>query len=345
MNRSWLAGVLGLVLASGTVFTSVPVLAAEPMPANFVPPEQRNAAIRYLLAVTVLTPEKYDKVRVLDWNQIGDNTDPDKMPDAFQEAARVDFGFVLNFVEDGSRMSRCNFESNYEAGIGTLLPQLGQMRQLARILRFDARKQLTLGNADGAADRLLTILRFGNHMKGDGWFISVLVGVAIDNLAFIEVPLVASSPALSIEKRQQLLAELRKNAIPDPLHYAGAVSTERLSIIHGLQKETQTPGAAKRIAAQLSEEPYSAKIAAMTDEQIQREVESLGAMYDQFALALLSQTSDEEAAKIQERIQSGELGTLAAIMMPGADGLRRSESRYKADLNRAIAVVEESVAK
>lgn len=339
------AGALGLILASGALMPDGPVFAAEPMPANFVRPEKRNAAIRYLVAVTLINPEAGEKLRSLDWNTFGDNVDPAKMPEAFKEVAKLDFAPVIARIEDGSRMSHCNFESNYEAGIMTNLPYLGHMRQLARILRFDARRQLTLGNADAAADRLITILRFSNHLKSDGWLINALVGVAVDGLAFAELPVVAAAPSLSAAKRAELETELRKNDIPDPLHFGMALKTERLSIAGALKRELETPGAPLRIAAQFGIDAGATKLAEMSDEQFRKDVENLDAMYDQFALAISPRTTEEEAAKIQQRVQSGEFGTLGAIMMPGVDALRGSERRYKAELQQAIATIQQSAPK
>ncbi len=287
-----------------------------------------------------MSPEVNSKIRLIEWKEIGDNVDPAKMPQAFNDLAKLPIDGVIQYTTEGSRMSRCNFENNYEAGVNTLIPQLGYLRQLARVLKFDARLLQTQGKADDAADRLLTMMRLASHVKQDGWFINVLMAAAIDKPAFDEIMVLSQSPKLSSAKRGELLAALQTRDIPDPLNFSVAIETERRSIIAGLERDAAKPDGPKIIAEMLGDEPGAAKIAAMSSEELRKQSAMLGPMYDQFTIALSPNTSDEQAAKIQDRVNAGEFGAMGAAFMPGVDGIRKNRDAYKANLAKAITALK-----
>lgn len=334
-----------MVLASGSAITGFPVFAAEPMPANFVPPEQRNAAIRYLIAMIHLTPERSEKLKAVDWSKLGTTIDPSKMTPEFNEASKLDNAGLLQWTIDGTTMSHCNFESNYEAGIGALLPQLGNMRQLARALRLDARINLIGGNADLGAQRVIEIVLLGSHLKQDSWLISALLGAAVDHAAFAEALAVAESSKLSDAKRNELVATLRALNTPDPIHFQKAIAVERGSIISWLKKESAAPGVWARLKPQIINEGDPGSDAILSDEDVRKQIGQLGEAYDAFAIAVSSRTSDEEAKKFYEHARSGKWGTLALIMMPGIESMRESERKYRVELQKAIAALENSAKK
>jgi len=339
IHRIWQVGVLGLVLANGAANTCISAFAAEPMPVNFVPPEQRNAAIRYLIAMIYLTPERSEKLKAVDFAKLGTNIEPSAMSLEFNEAAKLDNSGLLQWTIDGTGMSHCNFESNYEAGIGALLPQLGNMRQLAKALRLDARIQLTKGNADLAAKRVVAILHMGAHLKQDSWLIGALLGAAIDHTAFAETIAIAESPALTDAGRKELLSVLHALDTSDPLHYEQAIAVERGSIIPWLTKKAAAPDAWTQLKAELFEGESGPNIT-LSDEEVRVQIGQLGPAYDAFVVAVSSQTSDADAKKFDEKAHAGEWGTLAAIMMPAVENMRSSERKYRADLQKAIAALE-----
>lgn len=324
------------IAAPAIAFVAPPAQA----PRTFVAPEDRNAAIRYLVAVAAISPEVSVKVRELDWKEIGDNVDPAKMPQAFTDLAKLPIDGVIRYVIEGSQMSRCNFEFNYEAGINTLIPQLGYMRQLSRIVRFDARLLQTQGKADDAADRLIALLRLSKHLMEDGWLINVLTAAAIDYSAFDEIGVLSRSPNLSAAKRADLLAALETRNTPDPLNFANAMQTERTSILPHLEAEAAKANGSKIIAEMLGDQPVAASVATLSNPELQAQVAKLSSMYDEFALAVSPQTSDEQAARIQADVAAGKFGVLGAAFMPGADTLRSSRKRYLASLANAIQAVK-----
>ena len=339
--RKFVPHVLCIAFSCGLAAPALGVFAPQsPLPRAFVAPENRNAAIRYLIAVAAVSPEVNVKIRELDWKEIGDNVDPAEMPAAFNDLAKQPIDGVIRYVTEGSPMSRCNFEFNYEAGVNTLIPQLGYMRQLARILRFDARLLQTQGKADEAADRLITLLQLSKHVMEDGWLINALTAAAIDALAFDEIKVVSRSPNLSTRQRAELLAALEARNTPDPLKFANALQTERASILPQLETEAAEPNGSKVIGDMLGDQPAAASVAALSGDDLRAQVAQLGSMYDEFALAISPQTSDEQAAKIQAKVAAGQFGVLGAAFMPGTDALRSSRARYLANLAAAIEAVK-----
>ncbi|MFO0860882.1 MAG: hypothetical protein U0570_10025 [Phycisphaerales bacterium] len=315
---------------------------SRPLPHNFVAPAERNAAIRYLVAVTYLTPDMAEKLRAVDWEALGNTIDPAKLSPEFKAAAALDFSQIILWTADGTSMRRCNFESNYEAGIATLLPQLGQLRQLGRVLRVDARNQLAQGNADLAAERVAQMLALGSHVKQDGWLINVLVGTAVQQQAFEEAIAVAQSPKLGNDARARLLAAVESNQGPDPLHLQQAIVVERDSIVPWLEREAQAPGAWARLKPLLAEVGSDAEKLNLTDDEVRKQIQQLFPAYDAALVAVRSATSDEDARKYGLRVENGEWGTLAAMMLPATPKLRASEKRYREQMQRAIDALKQS---
>ncbi|MBS0192602.1 MAG: hypothetical protein U0573_08170 [Phycisphaerales bacterium] len=318
--------------------------AGDQAPVNFVPPQQRNAAIRYLIAVATISPEVNTKIRELDWHEIGDNIDPAKMPASFNELAKLPMNGAIQFATEGSKMDRCNFEINYEAGVNALLPQLGYMRQLGRVLRLNARLLESEGKAGDAAERLQTLLRLSEHVRQDGWLICVLVSFALDSIAFDEIRLLAAMPQLPAQKRAELLAMLEARNVADPLHFQAAIETEMRSIIPQIERDAARPDGPKVIAEIMGDQPGAAAIAALSSEELQKQVARLRPMYAEYLKAVSPESSDEQAAQIYARVTSGEYGSLGAAFMPDVKNLRGSRARYLSELAVAINALKKTPA-
>ena len=107
-----------------------------------------------------------------------------------------------------ARLPECDFGLMYRDGWGLLLPQLGKMRSMARVLRADAVRQAGLGELDKAADRVDGMFGIAEHARNDRVLISSLVSIAVAKLATDSAVYLADHQQLTNEGRDMLIARL-----------------------------------------------------------------------------------------------------------------------------------------
>mgnify|MGYP000116380519 CR=1 FL=1 len=87
-------------------------------------------------------------------------------------------------IVEASRSPSCDFGVDYSAGLETMLPHLGKLRPLARVLKADATRLLAAGDTDAAAKRVAALLRMAMQIAKPGrTMIELLVANAIALLA------------------------------------------------------------------------------------------------------------------------------------------------------------------
>jgi hypothetical protein len=162
---------------------------AEPVPALkyvLLPPlrdrERGNAITRYYRA---FSPEWQNHRKTPKFfERFGDaNEKPlrDVKPDEIHSLYRSFSAGIVKEAALGARRSFCDWEMNErirEDGIGLLLPDLQGFRELAGILKIQAREELLDGRYDQAARTLQTGLQLARHASEGPTLIHGLVGVA-----------------------------------------------------------------------------------------------------------------------------------------------------------------------
>lgn len=74
-----------------------------------------------------------------------------------------------------------------EEGVGTLLPEMQEIRTLARLLALRARVEIVEGRFNDAAATLRTMIRMSEHVSQSGTVVSSLVAIACDGIAIGEI--------------------------------------------------------------------------------------------------------------------------------------------------------------
>jgi hypothetical protein len=177
--------------------------AAEPVPAlqYRLVPEQitlvpGNAAIFYYRSVIIMT-ETYSSLRAKEKAQ------PGAFPDSVDRLASDTwlscpigeiprdkarnylerFQIALKEVEIGVLRSTCDWEFDQrKEGISLQLPEIQEMRQLARLIQLQARLAILDGKTDLAMHWIETGLVMGRHVSQGPLMIQALVGVSIDSV-------------------------------------------------------------------------------------------------------------------------------------------------------------------
>lgn len=87
---------------------------------------------------------------------------------------------VIEQLVAATRMAECDFGVDRSQGLDAMMPHLGKLRSLYRVLQADAKRCLEAGKSDEAAQRTAAMFRLGRHCVKDATaVIEWLVGVAI----------------------------------------------------------------------------------------------------------------------------------------------------------------------
>jgi hypothetical protein len=336
-------------LAVTTLLTSLVLTASPALAAPLALPAEpgvrlegpRNAALVYWRVWDMLPREGWTKA------QEEYSRDPAWAPSADLSKVLVENQGAVTKAISASRLPECDWGLDYQDGVGMLMPHLGKMRGMGRLLLADARRLLAAGDTAGAAERIAACVRLSRHCRGDGVLISSLVSNAIATAAVGEADVLVAHPKVSSDDRGVILAAIESLDAQDPFNIAGALEAEGRVFLGAVERELTGPagpqGAFDRLGLVDSTDRVKADAAVielMTREQIMDEVARVREEYRQ-AVENLSLPDDAPAVREQlDRIDAGKAGPLARIMMPNLKKIRESTARGEGELARARAMLK-----
>ncbi|MEK6703160.1 MAG: hypothetical protein AABZ53_12915 [Planctomycetota bacterium] len=299
-------------------------------------PADRNAALNYWSAIASISKELMEAASKVDWEKVGRETDAAKMPQEFRDAAKMvaESGWLRQEVLIGSTVNKCDFEVRYEAGIGALLPHLGRVRTVVRIMRVEARHFLTQGKGDEAAANVAAMFRVAEHATHDRILISSLVGVAISAAAREEAETLLASKLLTPSGRAMISQAMERVLTADPFLGKAAVESERDIFLGWTQTQFARGPKYRAVVIGLAggnEENASAKtrnqkITNMTDAEVSAEIAKAK---DAYKLALVDWDSPDASktlTDITQRVERGEFGLIAQVLFPSLTKARNNLS-------------------
>ena len=120
---------------------------------------------------------------------------PDQLPRADAAKGLEAWSSALAEAELAARRRGAQWDLPLkEHGIQTLLPEVQEMRSLARLLALKAKLALADKNYVEAAHTLETMIQLGQHVSESGTLVSSLVGVACDAIALAEAEFWINTP-------------------------------------------------------------------------------------------------------------------------------------------------------
>ncbi|MEQ9096728.1 MAG: hypothetical protein RIE32_10745 [Phycisphaerales bacterium] len=148
-------------------------------------------------------------------------------PDAQLVAELEANGDLIDRLAYASRMTECDWGLPEQTGVDTLLPHLGKVRALARVLNVDARRLAAAGDGDRASRRVAGLVRMARHTAEDGAdsIIEWLVGIAV--LAFAADAAMYCAPDFDAAQRGRVLAEFREIDLDDPYGLDAKIALDR----------------------------------------------------------------------------------------------------------------------
>ncbi|MBI5725769.1 MAG: hypothetical protein HZA50_17550 [Planctomycetes bacterium] len=151
-------------------------------------PESQNAAVLYRQAWDILdarkdTPEKKWSVVVVKW------LEPTKGEFKPDDEQMLDFlrkqGPVIDLLHKAAELPGCNFEIQYNPyPVGLVLPQLGNMRSLSRLLCLSSRVAAHQGRMVDAMKDLNAAMALAGHCSAEPTLMASMVSCGIEDMAF-----------------------------------------------------------------------------------------------------------------------------------------------------------------
>lgn len=331
-----------VLLSTTLAAMAVPAMGGELMPPG-KPPEQRNAALVYYRSWIMLDDAtlKAD----IDWNAIGTNTDPAKMPEVFTKTAETVAAWddSIQGLIRASRMPICDFELAYEQGFAMIMPHLSKFRGGARMLRVDARRLLMEGKPAESAQRVAAMLRMSRQLKDDGILISSLVGMAVATAGLDEGDALIRSGKLAKADAKEIAAAVASLSGPDSLGVRSSITGEGAVLKSWISSQFNTATGGKDfndnwLKATEGDQPSPSHVVAresiskMNGEQLVAETDRVVAGY-----ALLNKSWDAPDAvkqfdQVSERATKGEFGALGVVIFPSFGKSRASVAKFEARL-------------
>ena len=168
-------------------------------PAQIIPPpipDADNAAPIYQAAALQLKTEPGgEELGALAARMLEDESDAEA-EEAFRAlCARPFVQDAIEMLRKGSRRAGCRYDIDYSMGWETLLPHIGELRNLSRIICGKARLSVAQGLQEEAWDDAITSLRLANALQNEPALISQLVRMAQFSLAVNAIRFVAARGA------------------------------------------------------------------------------------------------------------------------------------------------------
>ncbi len=162
---------------------------------RFIEQSPGNAATQYPKALLLLNSKAYREAedKIPDWNDLPlDQLRGNKQVEELLNECRP----ALDQVHLAARRMQCDWELpiREQRWIAVMLPEVQNMRSLARLLALKARYEIAEGKLDDAIETLKTGISLGKHVAEGPTLINGLVSIAICSLMFEQVKELIQQP-------------------------------------------------------------------------------------------------------------------------------------------------------
>ena len=298
-----------------------------------------NAALQYHTVWMLLEP-------VLEYSDFTsdelDAMDRGELPEQYSEQLAGNQEAIADLI------TATKLGTQYEKGIGALLPQLAVMRSSAKLLVNDARR-LKGEDMDAVAERLAATIRLGEHASRSSIVIGSLVGVAIVDLARVETLKLLEANQLSAEQAGTINKALDRVLTDDPFHTLDSIETERGLMVSWIKGEFRGESAGRELVKLMQsagadgQDDVEWKLNRLNGEQVAELVDRMSAGYDALIEAWQADDPAAEIAGVERRLIEGEYGILSKYLMPALGNFKKRTVESEQNLTRLrseLAAVE-----
>lgn len=324
---------------------------AAAQPAGYVPREQRNGALKYWEAWTLISPDLNAKLGAVDWDAIGTNTDIEKMPQAFKDVLAEPLDVIINSLDNAASHPRCDFEVQWEDGALALLPHLSKLRAGARVCRVVGRAELCKGDADRAAHVTGLMFTQAKRAAQDPLLINSLVGIAIGESALSEVDAIVASGRLTPGAKAVLLARLREIDQKDPMNTRASIVGERDTFVPWIERMCATKESIAKlrdIAVQemgVGGDAGKAYFDGLTSDKVRADIDGMNRAYARLLELWDMGNAPSELDAFAKQIQDGGYGTMTTFFLPSISRAKVSQDKFRTHLVSALGALEKAPTK
>ncbi len=292
-----------------------------------------NAAKWYQLAIDQYQALRENSPREFELLGNYDETQP---VTAELRAALAKVQPILEMTRRGTAEESCNFPLDRSQGIEMLLPHLGQLRGIARVMRADTMVRLGDGDAAGAAANVADLYRMSDHFSGDRIVISSLVGQAVFGLADRTAQYGLDRGVFGEAESKSLLQGLSRLDAHDPFDCLEAVAGEQELAVGWLTEKFASDGGGKGIAEFREmfggNDATELALMGMDEKAFKGAVEEYDGLMNRM-VEIFAMPDAEEAKAAMKEVEAGfethAYGPLASMLMPALG--RVLEMRSKAE--------------
>lgn len=270
-----------------------------------------------------------------------DFDDPEWAPD---EGLSEVLEHLQPFVRDvlvAAAQPEADWGIEYAKGVEAMLPHLGQLRRVERILRADARRLVAAGEDEAAADRIVALHRMSTQSRRDAILISAVVNNSMGMRASMDTRILAVFYEINDDARRTLLRAI--DALPAEdrhgIEYAIAIEPPFFAAWIRRTFTEDRPGERLIEVMMVEDEAKAADVRAMTRADLTRELER----FERFGDRIVSVWNDPEVfvrlSELERSLEAGEYGYIAPLMAPAFTRVRQQAERADRDLQRARAAL------
>jgi hypothetical protein len=283
--------------------------------------ESRNAATWYQRSFDRLGSIEITEA---EWKVIREyQRDPHAAPSATVRAVLARVEPVLSAARSGARQEYNDFGLDYTQGIELMLPHLGKLRNIGRLMAADAAVRLHDGDASGAADQIASVYRIADHLPADEILISSLVGQAVFQSADRVAQMGLDRGDFGPTESSTLRDALQTLGERDPFDLTGAMENEGVIMTDWVRQKYGDAEVRAHMMDDLSMElGASGQLAALMlveDSQFEGALDQYGQVMDRVVDAFSMDDPDEARLMLEQiggEIERGEHGALAMLMSP-----------------------------
>ncbi|MBG81443.1 MAG: hypothetical protein CMJ39_12145 [Phycisphaerae bacterium] len=234
-------------------------------------------------------------------------------------------GSLLDKIAGPAAAENCDWEVDLSEGLEVELPHLGSLRDITRVIRADAERNMILGNSDLVADRIEMLYRISAHV-GPPTLISSLLASAILMEANVLLDDAISKGMIQPAHAQQILRSMKGLDPEDPLGMTAGLESEQMFAMIVIDDFYEEIGSDGPIVEEADRE---AMVRTATEmhlppgdyEWLFAGKAAVKSLFERYYTELLTiwknrSTNDVEAEslKLEQRVMAGEFSQLAMLL-------------------------------
>jgi hypothetical protein len=270
------------------------------------------------------------------WDLMLSRIEGDPRPSAYQspEARKLldRYSKAIEYAVKASRLDHADFGARHDEGYMTLLPHLGPMRDLSKLMILQSNVQRANGRIDDSASALASVMRLSRHSVSDGTIINSLVGMSCSTKAFESLEMAIAHGDLGPSSARIILGGISEDD-HDPFGFGIGVGNEFDALEKTLQSMNYDAHEFTEMldSFQGEDDPEAQQLRDMDPIELSAELDRARAGFELGTAAFDEPDpvkADAMIAELERGIDEGRYGMLASIVMPDLEPVmeRKRES-------------------